>query len=205
MYSVVPEHLLRSLSFLTGWNAIFTLLSLQSVFVPVSVLLLQPHWLTSPGASYRLCLFFRCHLDLAQVSGFADTSVGWDQDWGTAKRLDMKVRKLLRSFQRTPHRQWPYSHTSSQKKIRKRTKFMSSLKNLAICPAQREALLPCALSGSSLSKCLPSQFQKPGKDFDHLLASPISSLHPKPISWRWSVNWVGPYLRDITRDPKQTH
>ena len=133
----------------------------------------------APGS----CLFFRCHLDLTWVSGFADTSLGWGQDWGTAKRLDMKVRKLLRSFQRGPHKQWPYSHTSSQKKIRKRTKLISSLKNLAICPAQREALLPCAPSGGScLSRCLPFQFQQPGKDFDHLFASPISSLHPKHSS-----------------------
>ena len=181
MYPVVPKHLLRNLSFLTGRNAIFTVLSLQSVFVPVSVLPLLPtdSRPQAPGS----CLFFRCHLDLTWVSGFADTSVGWGQDWGTAKRLDMKVRKLLRSFQRAPHKQWPYSHTSSQKKIRKRTKLISSLKNLAICPAQREALLPCAPSGgSSLSRCLPFQFQQPGKDFDHLFASPISSLHPKPSS-----------------------
>ena len=128
--------------------------------LPLSLLLLLPHWLMPPGTSYRLCLSFRCHLDVAQVSDFADTRVGWGWDWGTAKRPDMKVRNFLRSFQRTPHRQWPHSH------IRKSEGEQSAFphwKNLAICPAQREALLPCALSGSSLSKCLPFQLQKPGR------------------------------------------
>lgn len=150
--------------------------------LPLSLLLLLPHWLMPPGTSYRLCLSFRCHLDVAQVSDFADTRVGWGRDWGTAKRPDMKVRNLLRSFQRTPHRQWPHSHISSQKKIRRRTKCISSLKksgNLSSPEGSPSPLCTQRILSLQVSS-LPAA--EAGKDFDHLLASPISSLHPKSSS-----------------------
>ena len=132
----------------------------QNLFVPVSVLPLLPHWPRSPCTSTTACLFFRCHVDLTAGLWVCRHWGGMGWGWGNSKKLAIKIRKILSSLQRTPHQKCLCSHTSSQKKIKKRTKFVSSLKTLAICPARREALLPCALAILAVSSLPISGAQK---------------------------------------------